>query len=159
MNLLSEQEKKDLVINWYGSERLDKSKSQALEKIERYQLNNIFNFHKPTINIAEKVNEADALGLFSFYEGLPNVVCEAMVNAKPVISSSVSDIPLLIDSNLIFDPKDIEDIREKLSFLLTQNETSLIKIGKRNRMRALNAFNKDSITNTYLELMKKHVKI
>lgn len=159
VNLLSEQEKKDLVINWYGSERLDKSKSQALEKIERYQLNNIFNFHKPTINIAEKVNEADALGLFSFYEGLPNVVCEAMVNAKPVISSSVSDIPLLIDSNLIFDPKDIEDIREKLSFLLTQNETSLIKIGKRNRMRALNAFNKDSITNTYLELMKKHVKI
>ena len=67
VNLLSDKEKQQLIINWYGGERPDNSKSEALQKIEKYGLSDNFNFHEPTMDIAIKVNEADALGLFSFF--------------------------------------------------------------------------------------------
>lgn len=154
VNLLNYNEKQQLVIHWYGSERSDKSKLVALEKIKKYGLTQNFNFYEPTLEITTKVNEADALGLFSFYEGLPNVVCEAMVNSKPIISSAISDVPLFLNENFTFNPKDIRDISQKIKFLLDADENTLNGIGESNRKVALEYFNKDSIVNDYLSVMK-----
>src|SRR5690554_2534599 len=154
VNLLDDSEKSQLAINWYGGERQDDSKTKALEKIEKYNLTDIFNFHEPTIDIAYKVNEADALGLFSFYEGLPNVVCEAMTNAKPVISSCVSDIPLLLDNDYLFDPNDITGILRVIRRLLSSSEAMLEKIGERNSQIANTKFKKENIVDDYLKALK-----
>lgn len=154
VNLLNYNEKKQLVIHWYGSERLDKSKYEALEKIQKYDLTQNFNFYEPTIEIASKVNEADALGLFSFYEGLPNVVCEAMVNSKPVISSAISDVPLFLHKKFTFNPKDARDIAQKIKFLLDADEKYLNDIGENNRKIALDHFCKNKIVNSYLSIME-----
>ena len=118
VNLLNDEDKSQLVINWYGGDRQNNSKIDALESINEYGLNDVFNFHEPTLDIASKVNEADALGLFSFYEGLPNVVCEAMVNSKPIISSNVSDVHLLIENDYIFNPHNEVEIGVVLKKLL-----------------------------------------
>lgn len=151
VNLLSDEEKKQLVINWYGGERQDNSKIDALRSINEYGLNDVFQFHEPTLDIASKVNEADALGLFSFYEGLPNVVCEAMVNAKPVIASNVSDINLLLKENMIFDANSANSIAERIKQLLALDEDSLDLIGSENKKKALALFDRNYITKSYLK--------
>ncbi|MBW7470446.1 glycosyltransferase [Marinobacter sp. F4218] len=155
VNLLNSEEKDQLVVNWYGGERLDNSKHEALEKIEKYKLTKVFNFHDPTIDIAAKVNEADALGLFSFYEGLPNVICEAMVNSKPVISSDVSDVNLLIDDVLTFCPDDTKRLSRIVKHLLESSESDLESYGNENRARAVELFESKSIIEKYLEIFNK----
>ncbi|MEP7242301.1 MAG: glycosyltransferase family 4 protein, partial [Gammaproteobacteria bacterium] len=62
--------------------------------------------------------QADMPGLFrthdalihpSFYEGLPNAVCEALAAGKPVLVSNVCDHPLLVAEGkrgFLFDPAD-----------------------------------------------------
>lgn len=153
VNLLGDNEKGCLVVNWYGGERLDNSKAEALEKIREYNLIDTFNFHEPTAEIASKVNEADALGLFSFYEGLPNVVCEAMVNAKPVVSSDVSDVGLLLESDFIFDPKDTESLSNIIKHLLDSDESTLKTHGKVNKYKAVQIFDSKNITEAYLKVL------
>lgn len=54
-----------------------------------------------------------ALILPSFYEGLPNVVCEALAAGKPVIASEVSDVAMLVEHGqrgFIFNPNDPQAI-------------------------------------------------
>lgn len=154
VNLLNDEHKMNLSIHWYGGDRPDSSKSEAIEKISKYKLDNIFNFYEPTLEIATKVNQADAVGLFSFYEGLPNVVCEAMVNTKPVIASDISDVSFLIEKRFTFDPHDPEQIAEKIRYLLSLDETALKEIGKKNQSSALNLFDKECIVQNYLSIMR-----
>lgn len=154
VNLLDDNEKSQLIVNWYGGERQDDSKIKALEKIENYSLTNIFNFHEPTADIANKVNEADALGLFSFYEGLPNVVCEAMANAKPIISSNVSDIALLLDKQYFFSIDDVDSITKALSSLLAADQIKLNDLGRANYLNALRLFSAKKIINNYLNVLE-----
>ena len=155
VNLLNDDEKSQLVINWYGGDRQNNSKIDALESINEYGLNDVFHFHEPTLDIASKVNEADALGLFSFYEGLPNAVCEAMVSSKPIISSNVSDVHLLIENDYIFNPHNEIEISVVLKKLLNLKEKELASIGIKNRARAMSLFDKDTITKNYLKLLTK----
>lgn len=59
----------------------------------------------------------DALVLPSFYEGLPNAVCEAFIARRPVLASNVCDNPLLIGDNergVLFDPQDPDDMARAL---------------------------------------------
>lgn len=155
INLLDENYRNQIVINWYGGESKDDSKEIALNKIKDYNLESNFIFHKPTLEIATKVNEADALGLFSFYEGLPNVVCEAMAMQKPIISSNISDIKLFIDKDFIFNPYDSLEISEKIKMLIDSKEDFLKIVGSANREKSLELFNKDKIVSKYLDLLSK----
>lgn len=155
VNLLNDQEKNSLIINWYGGDRSDNSKVEAINKISMYKLDKIFIFHEPTLQIASKVNQADAIGLFSFYEGLPNVVCEAMANQKAVIASDISDVGLLIEERFIFDPNNPENISQKIRLLLSLDEADLREIGKNNYNSAISLFDKENIVKKYISIMSK----
>ena len=52
----------------------------------------------------------------SLYEGLPNVVCEALAAGMPVLVSNVCDHPLLVadgERGFLFDPADPGSIRAR----------------------------------------------
>lgn len=154
VNLLNYAEKEKLRIDWYGSDGFDQSKTDAIKRIEKYNLTHIFNFFDPTPNIHLVVQQADAVGLFSYYEGLPNTVCEGMATGKPVIASNVSDVSLLIkNKKLTFDPKSPKEIANALSFLLNSGKRELLKIGGENRKNALMMFGGKEIVNNYLILL------
>jgi len=67
-------------------------------------------------NVQELYQQADGMILPSIYEGLPNVVCEAMLAGCPVIASDVCDHPKLLgedgDRGLLCDPLSPEAICE-----------------------------------------------
>lgn len=156
LNLMSESEKINFNITWYGDESLDDSLKEGKKLLKKYSINkNILDFRKATSDIFKAYQNADAVALFSFYEGLPNTVCEAMMMQLPVVASNVSDIPLLITSDLTFDPNDPVSIKETLLLLISKKGVELRTIGSENRKKALEYFKKDTIIDKYLNLMEK----
>jgi glycosyltransferase involved in cell wall biosynthesis len=156
VDYLNEDEKRKLKVDWYGEERSDDSLQKALIMIEQRGLQNIFTFHKATNYINSKMQNADVIGLFSFYEGLPNVICEAMIIGKPIISSSVSDVPVLLCNNLncTFNPNNSMDIAKVISYILSLPSKDLANLGKSNRSIGYELLNKSKIISAYAALFK-----
>jgi glycosyltransferase involved in cell wall biosynthesis len=158
LNNLDEIIKSKIFISWYGAISPDNSyyKNQAL--INEYNLEKVIEFLPETPYIKEKMLQSDVVGLFSFYEGLPNVICEAMMLGKPVITSAVSDLPDILKNtqNLLFNPNDNNQIEEMLSRLVSMNKEDLTKIANSNKELAMKLFDKTIVLEKYLKLLKEN---
>ena len=152
---LEDRYKDMLQIEWYGDESPDRSLDKLKSLIREYSLQGIFKLYPSVKDIQNKYSYADAVGLFSFYEGFPNTICEAMTMGKVVITSNVSDISKVLDHcpQLIFDPRKIDKIQESLERLLELSANDRVLIGNRNRKKALHLFNKKKIISEYLKLI------
>ncbi len=154
LRLLSETERSSLQIEWYGEE-IDESFMKAKQKIKAYGLEAVLSFYPATHEITRKIQDADVVCLFSFFEGMPNAVCEGMACAKPVICSAVSDVPELLsyDANLLCNPKDPNSIRHALRYVLGVSDDELRRIGEHNKKCAETNFGRGKIISQYLELL------
>lgn len=159
LSLLNKEERRALRIDWYGEDQQRAEANplyiEALEEVRKRGLENMLVFHGATNEIRQVVRQADAVGLFSFYEGFPNALCEAMACGKPVICSRVSDIPWLIPEewNIFFDPADAYSIRDALRELIRMNPLTMKKAGLANRQAAMEQFRREKIVDEYLELL------
>ena len=156
VHMLPSNLKNKIVINWYGDESPDSSYKQNLLLLKQYNLEKIIFFHKATNDIRTKMQYADVVGLFSKYEGLPNVICEAMTIGKPVMSSNVSDLPFLLNgtNNILFDPQKKTEIIKAFEKLITTSKKELFEIGLDNRSISLNLFENKTIIKNYISLLK-----
>ncbi len=157
--LLEPYEKAALEIDWYGDRIIepffDESFIQAQKIIKENHLENIFSFYPAVKDLNVKIQNSDVLGLFSFYEGFPNVVCEGMACAKPIICSEVSDLPAFFDydKNLLFNPLKSDSINKTLKYIISLSDQQLISIGEINRTMANEYFYKEDIIDQYLKLL------
>lgn len=163
--LLEDKDRDRLKIEWYGNNLtypyLDNSFLEALQKMKFYGLENIFTFFPAIHDIVRIIKGADAIGLFSFYEGFPNAIIEGMACRKPVICSSVSDMPKIIsyDPKLLFDPLRSESLRDTLHYLINLSNDQLSLIGRQNEKIVRNIFDRNLIISRYLELLEKKLKL
>ncbi|MEA4994956.1 MAG: glycosyltransferase [Petrimonas sp.] len=156
INLLDPSKKQQIKINWFG-QVYDNSYNEALLKIKEYQLSNIFTFHNATNNIATYIRQCDVVGLFSKYEGFPNTICEGMACGKPIITTKISDMQLIIKENVngfLCDSESISSITDAINRLLNKSQIELENMGKNNFILANKLFNPEIITNEYLKIMK-----
>ena len=157
--LLPEPERNKLSVNWYGDRLFepyfDNSFPEAKLKISKFRLDELVTFYPATKEITQKIQEADAIGLFSFYEGLPNIVCEAMACGKPIICSAISDLPDLLsdDKNLLFNPNEPQSIKQALTYLINLSNDQLVHLGSLNLAKAYMKFDKEMIVTNYLRLL------
>ena len=134
VNLLTEEQKSQLRINWYGQPVVagntlifDTAKANA----DKYGLDEIIKFNNETNEIYKKMSESDAVGLFSTVEGLPNVICEGMMLGKPIVMSKVSDYNVLVNGNgFLCDPNCIESIKDALASMINATNDELKEMGK-----------------------------
>lgn len=160
VNMLTEYEQKWIRIDWYGDwvrePYFDDSYPDGVSKIHQLGLQDIFTFYPAVNPVTEKIQMADAVGLFSFYEGFPNVVCEGMACAKPIICTAVSDTPGLLayDPALLSDPSDPETIARSIRHLLQMDDSQLLAIGRKNLEIAKQYFQKEKNVQGYLELLQ-----
>jgi len=160
VRLLSKIEKEKLEIDWYGN-RIEPPYygnyyPDGVKKINEYGLNSIFNFYPSTSRIYEEMNKADAIGLFSLYEGFPNAICEAMSIGRPVITTKTSDIDLIIEdgvSGIIIEDFNPQSISKAISKLLSISREGLDNMGQQAKIKARSTFDKNKIVQHYLDLL------
>lgn len=152
--LLSNEQKDTIKINWYGNQ-VSPCYEDSVSIVQQLNLQEIITFFPPSQNLYAEMINADAVGLFSLYEGLPNVICEAMCLGKPVIASDVSDNRLLIGNDrLICLPTSPQSIADSLSYILSLSQAQLADIGMRNRRFAVEHFASKLIVDQYSQLFR-----
>jgi glycosyltransferase involved in cell wall biosynthesis len=159
--LLNEAERNEIRINWYGNNLTvpfyDDSITKCRTIISENKLEEIVQLYPATPLIMEKMLEADIIGLFSLFEGFPNCICEGMALGKPIIASSVSDIPIVIEDGIngkLCNPKDSQSIANAIRSFLKFDKEELMEMGRLNRIKAIKLFDKNKIILQFLELIK-----
>ena len=161
IRLLSDEEKDNLSVNWYGRIEVTngdtKAYDESISKIKEYYLENIIKLNEPTKDIANKMIEADVVALFSELEGLPNAICEGMMIGKPIIMSKVSDYWELVDTTngILCDWDKPETIKNALVYMMEQKEDKLLKMGHQSRKKANHLFSKENITDKWLDVINQ----
>lgn len=164
LSLLWPEERDSIKVEWYGELKKQPGSNEFLEhckaEIKKRGLSDVISLHPATHNIRRVIQESDAVGLFSFYEGFPNVVCEAMACAKPIVCTQVSDISLFLshEPRLLCKPTDANSIRDSLAYLIQLSNSELKQIGEKNRTIALSNFDKETIVSAYLKLLGNGVE-
>ena len=159
VDLLSDEMKSRLEINWYGRAEITTGYTEVYEKatamIKERKLGDTIKLHNETDKIYKIMSESDVVGLFSTVEGLPNTICEAMALGKPIIMSKVSDYDVLVDGNgFLCDPFSVESILEALENILIASDDELIKMGKQSHHMADLLFDDEIIVNQWIDVIK-----
>ncbi len=108
-------------------------------------------------DVNELLNSFDIFVLPSLFEGLPNVLLEAMACAKPIVATSVAGVPeVVVDgfTGLLVPPKNPEALAKRISALL-ENEELMVKMGKEARKRVENNFSLTTQVDNFQALYSK----
>lgn len=89
--------------------------------------------------IKTELNEAQALILPSFAEGLPMVVMEAMAAGRPVIATSIAGIPELVtaETGWLVPAGDVQALADAIDTLAETPHARLLRMGQAARARVL----------------------
>jgi len=161
INMLTPEEKEIIRIDWYGKKAPMIGNTVAYDDscmlVEKYQLGNIVRLHEQTTNIYHVMAQADAIGLFSTVEGLPNAVCEGMMLSKPIIMTKISDYEVFSSSFgiILCEPDSSKSIRNALSKFLSTDKQKLELMGKSNCILADRIFSPERIIEQWHELFNK----
>lgn len=155
VNLLPSDIKKKIRVEWYGGDKGFNIRAEALRYIEENNLLDIISLNDETQEVIEKLAKSDLVGLFSFYEGLPNSICEAMAAGKTIIASDISDNRVLLGDRFVFNPNSVSDIIELIVEVVTNQDRFLSK-GSENRARALKLFNEKLFIEKYIKIIESY---
>jgi glycosyltransferase involved in cell wall biosynthesis len=158
-NNLELEYKNTLIIDWFGDKSVESHSDNVLEEAEsliiNFNLQSVIRLNNVNNKIQEKMKQADAIGLFSFFEGLPNSICEGMACSKPIIATNVSDVSIFVHDCIggkICEADDIDSITSAIKYMMDLSTIELLNMGKHNRMIATQLFDKNINVENYISL-------
>lgn len=143
-------------VDWYGQRFDGDYYGECVKIIAECGLQNIFRFHEPKKDIIRQYRSSDLFCLPSYYEGFPNVVCEAMSCGLPVVCSNVCDNPRLVIPGVngyLFTPDSVEDMADALSEFLSLDMNTRSKFSTASRDMAMTMFSKTSFITKYKNII------
>ena len=147
-----------LHVDWYGDQKAEPGVVLEAQKgIADLGLVGVFRLHPPTDNIHSLMSQADAVVLPSFYEGLPNAVCEGMILGKPILMSDVCDARTLVQegtNGFLFDPHSPASIADAISRFAELPAAKREGMGNASRARADKLFDVNTVVEHYLRVLQ-----
>ncbi len=104
------------------------------------------------------LGSCDALIHPSFYEGLPNAICEALACGRPVLASALCDHPRLVQEGVtgfLFDPGSADDIAQAIHKCRLRSPEERLQMGRRARAYAERELSLDGCARRYEELLSR----
>ncbi len=148
-------------IGRHGTRGVDvRAFKQADQLIRRYELRRHWEWLGVRRDVPELMREADALIHPSYFEGLPNVICEALATGLPVLAGRVCDHPWLVgegDRGLLFDPSDPHDIALAIEQFSTLDKAEVRAMGLRAREFAERELSLETLVDQYETLFLETV--
>jgi len=143
-------------VDWYGSQKVEPELLPKIrQEITGLGLEQVFHLHPATDHIHDVMSEADAVVLPSFYEGLPNAVCEGMMLGKPILMSDVCDARSLVQGGIngfLFDPRSPESIAHAIARFAGLAPRNRVQMGMASRAQAQRLFETNTVAEHYLRL-------
>lgn len=144
-------------IKWYGySERNIDYFNQCIKKIKEYGIEEYIQLLPKTQNIKRCYEETDFFCLPSFFEGTPNVICEAISCGCPVLCSDVCDNSIYVHEGMngtLFNPRSPESIAIAIERILSINEKQYIEYSKNSRKIAEEKLSAKTFLKKYEEVI------
>jgi len=145
-------------VSWYGKSELNIDYfNQCQRKIEELGLCDFIELKEKTKEICEVYHNSSFLCLPSFYEGTPNVICEAISTGLPVICSNVCDNQRYVKDNVngfLFAPNCIEEMASSLIIALCLPASKYLEFQDCCRNIAVNNLSTEKFVNSYLEILQ-----
>lgn len=155
-SLLDNKLKDKIKITWYGKDNYDKSKIFAKREIINQNLSSFFIFKDAINNVQTEMVKYDFIGLFSDFEGSPNVIAEAVSLGIPVIMTDVSDCKYWLPNGNILTNHHAENISQALdrAYSTYKDSSKYYKISKSNKQIAKTVFDSKIIYNNINLILK-----
>lgn len=152
-------------VDWYGDSDADSTSGHlpstvydaTLARIRELGLGDRFTLHPPSRAIVEHYRQATAVVLASLYEGLPNIVCEAMACGRPILMSDVCDAGNLVvagTNGMTFDPLSTDDIAQTVARFCTLPPGEKRAMGLESRQIAERAFGADRFLEGHTRILE-----
>jgi len=122
-----------VTLDWAGWSDDAPYHQQVMRAIEDHKVGKRWHWLGVRKDIPTLLHQYDALILPSLWEGLPNVVCEALAAGLPVLASDVSDNARLVQhgvTGLIFDPKQPDAIANAISRFAVLDQDARGRFGR-----------------------------
>lgn len=145
-------------IEWYGIvDVYNDYLLQSQKLIKELELENYINLLPKSKQIHEKYKECDYFCLPSFYEGTPNVICEAMSCGRPVICSKVCDNPMYVaegENGFLFDPKTPASIADTIQRALQISDEKYLSYCNKSRQKAERLLSEKFFIDKYITIIE-----
>jgi len=162
LHLRSDRHGPGVVVDWYGATPPDGPPlDSATRFVQENGLADCLHFHGPTPSIQAKYVRADAVGLFSFFEGLPNVICEGMACGKPILLSNVCDADNLVAdgrNGFLCDPGSPESIAAAIGRMAALPDKRRLEMGYQSRTMAEGLFSETEAVDRYERILVSAAK-
>lgn len=160
LGLMTFEEREKIVIDWYGKSEAEignhKVYDEACQLISEMKLHDTLIFHDAVKDISEKMQQSDAVALFSRLEGLPNAICEGMALGKPIIMTRCSDYENLVEegvNGVLCNWDNPETIKTALLYMASLDKEQLVAMGNNSKQKAEILFSEEKVIGQWLELI------
>jgi glycosyltransferase involved in cell wall biosynthesis len=148
-------------VDWFGAKLQPELYDDIQERVASRCVQEYFTFHDPTTEIAREYHRSSAFILPSFFEGVPNVVGEAMACGRPILASNVCDNSALVspgENGLLFDPHSTDDMARVIIKFAQMPEEERRCMGTKSRQRAEVLFQSDPFVEKFIRLLTTAAK-
>lgn len=148
-------------VSWYGkTESNIEYFNKCQRKIEDYGVQEYIELKEKTKQIKTVYQTADFFCLPSFYEGTPNVICEAISTGLPVACSDVCDNSIYVhegENGFLFNPSDTASITNALTKAFTLNLLDYSKMSVKSRYIAESKLSKSCFLDSYIKILQNGI--
>ena len=127
------------------------------QTVKKENLSEHIIFMDVTENIRSWISEMDIIVLPSLWEGLPNVLLEAMAEARPVVASRIAGIDeIVVDgtTGILFDPENPQSLAQALLGILN-NKPLALNMGREGKKRVLEKFSMEKMSKKTMGVYQK----
>lgn len=140
----------------YGEAKNSNYLMEVNQIIIKLTLKDVVKYVGPVKDVVEVYSRTDIVCLVSLYEGFSNVVAESLACGIPVVVSDIEENRYLIENEIngiLVDPNDPVDISEGINQLVSLPPREILAISEKNRKKALEIFDLDTIYDKYITLI------